>query len=550
MSKSINKFIPKKKSIYKNKRCFKHEKEISSRKFTIIFLEFFFLMIFYNSISLTEEKSLGIRKLDTSSIVTMIIEGSGTKKVLGNGFAFSPNEVYINNENKALESSNEYLLGNSKNNVTLIFNQDINTCANMFYNMDELLEVDLSKFISNQVTNMQQMFGGCKKLTSINFSNFKTINVIHMNSMFSGCIALPSIDLSNFDTSHVSYMNNMFYNCASLTLLNISNFDVSHVTALGDMFNGCSSLFSLELSNLTFSASIYSMPKMFANCKNLIYLDISNFKISFPCGDLYALFENCTSLKYLNLEKATNDKNLNWNNFFRNAPNDIIYCATDTKIINNLPGDMTNNCLDACFQKNNKMILDKKICISECNLDNIYKYEYNNFCYQKCPEGYYDSNNKCEKCYYKCKNCLGYGDDTDNNCSECNGDMILLNDTNKNNCYNKCDNYYYFDENGAYICTDSLQCPEGYYNISIGDIKKCIKKEEESLTSELIINLADITSELINNIPIITSEIETGQENNERGIDALDKEILDFIKNLFNIKKLMKAYQKGKIIYK
>ena len=117
MSKSINKFIPKKKSIYKNKRCFKHEKEISSRKFTIIFLEFFFLMIFYNLISLTEEKSLGIRKLDTSSIVTMIIEGSGTKKVLGNGFAFSPNEVYINNENKALESSNEYLLGNGKNNL-------------------------------------------------------------------------------------------------------------------------------------------------------------------------------------------------------------------------------------------------------------------------------------------------------------------------------------------------------------------------------------------------------------------------------------------------
>ena len=140
----------------------------------------------------------------------MIIEGSGTKNVLGNGFAFSPNEVYINNENKALESSNEYLLGNGKNNVTLIFNQDINTCANMFYNMDDLYEVDLSKFISNQVTNMQQMFGGCKKLTSINFSNFKTINVIHMNSMFSGCIALPSIDLSNFDTSHVSYMNNMF----------------------------------------------------------------------------------------------------------------------------------------------------------------------------------------------------------------------------------------------------------------------------------------------------------------------------------------------------
>ncbi len=180
MSKIKKKALQKKENFYKNKKHIKFEKEISSIKFTVILLEFLLLMIFCNSISLAEEKPLKLRKLDTSSIVTMIIEGSGTKKVLGNGFTFSPNEVHINNENKALDSSNEYPLENDVNNVTLIFNQEINSCASMFYKMEDVLEIDLSKFVSNKVTNMIQMFSDCKKLKKINFSNFNTTNVNHM----------------------------------------------------------------------------------------------------------------------------------------------------------------------------------------------------------------------------------------------------------------------------------------------------------------------------------------------------------------------------------
>ena len=264
-------------------------------------------------------------------------------------------------------------------------------------------------------------------------------------------------------------------------------------------------------------------------------MDISSLKIPSSSGILNTLFENCTSLKYLNLEKATIDKDINWAKFFLNVPSDTIYCATDNTIINNFSGHMINNCSNACFKNNTKIILEKNICTSECNLDDIYKYEYNNFCYQKCPEDYYDLNNKCEKCYYKCKNCLRYGDDTNNKCSECIEDMILLNDTNKNKCYNKCNYFYYFDENGAYTCTNSLQCPGGYYNVSTEEVKKCVKKEKESLTSEIV-----------NNIESITSEIEDNQEStNKKGIEAQDKGILDFLGNPFNIKEINESLAKG-----
>ena len=43
---------------------------------------------------------------------------------------------------------------------------------------------------------------------------------------------------------------------------------------------------------------------------------------------------------------------------------------------------------------------------------------------------------------------------------------------NISNCYEKCDNYYYFDENNTFHCTDDNICPDNYKLIE--DKKKCI----------------------------------------------------------------------------
>ena len=52
--------------------------------------------------------------------------------------------------------------------------------------------------------------------------------------------------------------------------------------------------------------------------------------------------------------------------------------------------------------------------------------------------------------------CFGKGDETNNKCSECNQNMIFFD--NKKNCYNKCNYYFYFD-NEKYTCTDEDKCP-------------------------------------------------------------------------------------------
>ena len=51
--------------------------------------------------------------------------------------------------------------------VTIIFRDPLYSCENMFRNMENLLEVDLSNFDSSQVTFMKFMFSGCTKLRAL-----------------------------------------------------------------------------------------------------------------------------------------------------------------------------------------------------------------------------------------------------------------------------------------------------------------------------------------------------------------------------------------------
>ena len=91
--------------------------------------------------------------------------------------------------------------------------------------------------------------------------------------------------------------------------------------------------------------------------------------------------------------------------------------------------DETNtfHCTDNYTCPNNyKLIEDKNKCIDNCKNDNIYKYEYNNKCFNACqngtyllvideeyfyfnntPKGYYFDNEKEEykECFNTCKEC-------------------------------------------------------------------------------------------------------------------------------------------------
>ena len=174
-------------------------------------------------------------------------------------------------------------------------------CRRMFSGCRSLRTLDLLKFNTSYVTDMEGMFNNCNLLNTLNLSNFNTSNVTNMGVMFSGCSSLTTIDLSNFDTSHVTTMGNMFSYDDSLISLNLSTFNTSKVTYMNDMFYGCTSLSSLNISNWD-TSKVTTMGYMFTDCISLTMVkgtpDLSS------CTSVHYMFYNTPNLRNVHLKNV------------------------------------------------------------------------------------------------------------------------------------------------------------------------------------------------------------------------------------------------------
>ncbi|MBQ7587655.1 MAG: Ig-like domain-containing protein [Lachnospiraceae bacterium] len=169
----------------------------------------------------------------------------------------------------------------------------------MFYGCSSLESPDVGGFNTANVTNMGFMFDRCSSLTNLDLSNFDTGNVTSMRAMFEKCNGLTSLDISSFDTGNVGDMGFMFYNCSGLTSLDVSNFDTAKATIMGYMFYNCSGLTSLDVSVFD-TASVTDMRYMFYGCNGLTGLDLSNFDTA-SVTDMGYMFCYCKSLTELDL---------------------------------------------------------------------------------------------------------------------------------------------------------------------------------------------------------------------------------------------------------
>lgn len=119
----------------------------------------------------------------------------------------------------------------------------------MFANFNQLTELDLSAFDTQNVKWMNQMFLNCNSLKSLDLSSFNTENVTTMLCMFQSCASLRQLDLSGFNTSKVENMAAMFERCFSLEYLDISSFDYTNCLSCGNLLSWCQSLMYLDLGN-------------------------------------------------------------------------------------------------------------------------------------------------------------------------------------------------------------------------------------------------------------------------------------------------------------
>ena len=204
-------------------------------------------------------------------------------------------------------------------NLSNFNTQNVTNMKSMFCGCINLTNINLSNFNTQNVTNMSEMFGECHNLTNIDLSNFNTQNVINMNSMFLGCNKLNIINLSNFNTQKVKDMLGMFGECRNLTNIDVSAFNTQNVTNMCAMFGGCNNLSSINLSNFN-TQNVKYMDTMFYKCNKLININLSSFNTE-KVNDMYGMFLGCNKLSNINLSNFNTQNVKNMKSMFCDCNN-------------------------------------------------------------------------------------------------------------------------------------------------------------------------------------------------------------------------------------
>ena len=106
---------------------------------------------------------LAMIEASINSEIHLVIQGSGEQQLLKDSFSVEPSEVLVNGVKDDSCSKTCNLVGD-RNNITLKFNTQIESCRSMFSGLGNIIEIDLSNFDASNVKDMRFMFDCCSKL--------------------------------------------------------------------------------------------------------------------------------------------------------------------------------------------------------------------------------------------------------------------------------------------------------------------------------------------------------------------------------------------------
>ena len=419
------------------------------------------------------------------------------------------------------------------------FTQNVENMWDMFKGCRELKKLILTNFDTSQVTDMESMFEGCSNLSTLDLSSFNTNKVKYMSKMFYNCVSLKSLDFTNLKSDSLSTMYQLFYNCKSLEYLKILSLTEKD-QEITEVFKGTSNNFTFcigENENIpNIFNELYNMSYTKRDCSDNCYhekrISIESKKL---CCRKYEYNGKCYDDRCPSKTKDNNDhkcKNFTCEYYYTFDQNDCLrsnfipegFFKNDTKTI--------DKCHEDCKSCNKKETNSSYTNCESCNQKKPYIYLGN--CYDKCIKGYIDEANteckcfderclKCSEtsirqgkciscnigyyrknsdkdattfecfkslekyylsdnlfypCYNSCQTCNITGNKINHNCLTCDSNYATtIRKNNYFNCYSNCSNYYYFDEDYNYYCTDNLECPidKGLLIVDLGQcVKSCI----------------------------------------------------------------------------
>ena len=92
-------------------------------------------------------------------------------------------------------------------------------------------------------------------------------------------------------------------------------------------------------------------------------------------------------MKYLNVENFQLPSSINASTLFSSLSSKAIICIQDNTLKNSLSSeDRISFCSDDCYSlSNTKIDINEEKCLVSCTQSENNNYEYDNFCYNKCP---------------------------------------------------------------------------------------------------------------------------------------------------------------------
>lgn len=154
--------------------------------------------------------------------------------ILYEGFIPPENfEVFVDG-NKIEQYKNYKLNETGEYNITYQIKEKNFKMKEMFFEVNNLISVEMISTENCSLISMEQAFKKCKDLTEFSITGFFTKELESLNSLFSST-SLEKINLNNFDTSNVKDMSYMF-SSTKMKKLDLNFFLTQNVENMEHMF--------------------------------------------------------------------------------------------------------------------------------------------------------------------------------------------------------------------------------------------------------------------------------------------------------------------------
>ena len=299
----------------------------------------------------------------------------------------------------------------------------------MFGNCTSLISLNLSSFNVNKVTNMNNMFYNCHNLKYLDIPHFSPnhTKLSQIKNLFYNMSSLIFLNIESLEINDNTKMDSSFDNLPSdLKICSKKNKMMNYLTSISKNINCNDKCFKKNIKiDINANECIDSCSENGYNheCNNICYnqcppnthykiKDLKNRENIFneyedgvavclePNTEGYFLdefdfyeecFQSCNFCYGKGNEKNNSCIKCKYNFFFIKDVDDIKFktnCYEKCPYYYYLDESREYKCTENknCTGDFNYLVKGKSKCIDHCQNDNIYKYEYDNICYEKCPK--------------------------------------------------------------------------------------------------------------------------------------------------------------------